>query len=362
MRWSRSAKGPTILLLEEDTVARSTVSWGHCVCSASPLPSTGVHYVELVFTRGADGYALGGSYMAGVLSAEQASGELIHGGNGLARMDKGFWGVDDSGGTAPFENSGIRDGTGLKAGAPAEAKTDRPGKGGRVFRDGTRVGLFVDMADRTLTIYRDGTPIPGLTFKGLPAEVYVGATLDDREASVRIIKQKAPPVPKCSPASPDMAEVIAVASASTADAPVEHGEFAPACVAQAENRYVVVDAIAGTSAGNSEVPIVLAEVVTPPPRIDVDQLVTSGDAAPAKAAILPPTAPSRRRRTWSSWWCCYTPTSVAKQPLVNKHVAPASDPGVQREFSDIRIVGSVRRASSGLGEASELGTPISPAL
>ena len=71
---------------------------------------------------------------------------------------------------------------------PAEAKT----ADGRVFRSGDRVGLLVDMGARTLAMYRDGAPIPGLTFTGLPAEVYVGATPFNTNVSVRI-EQKALP-------------------------------------------------------------------------------------------------------------------------------------------------------------------------
>ena len=101
-------------------------------------------------------------------------------------MADGFWGVDDSG--RSDSGTGIRHGRFGIAGAPSEAKT----AGGRVFLSGDRVGLLVDMGARTLAIYRDGAPIPGLTFTGLPAEVYVGATPDDRGARVRI-EQKALP-------------------------------------------------------------------------------------------------------------------------------------------------------------------------
>ena len=48
------------------------------------------------------------------------------------------------------------------------------------------------MGARTLAIYRDGAPIPGLTFTGLPAEVYVGATPYNDNVTVRI-EQKALP-------------------------------------------------------------------------------------------------------------------------------------------------------------------------
>ena len=103
-------------------------------------------------------------------------------------MADGFWGVDDHGGSGKA-GGGIRRGKGGTEIAPAEAKT---ADGGGVFRSGDLVGLLVDMDARTLAIYRNGAPIPGLAFTGLPAEVYVGATPYNHDVRVRI-EQKAPP-------------------------------------------------------------------------------------------------------------------------------------------------------------------------
>ena len=59
---------------------------------------------------------------------------------------------------------------------------------GAVFSQGDRVGLLVDMDARTLTFLRNGTPIhASLVFHNLPDQVYVAATPDDEDSSVRFV-------------------------------------------------------------------------------------------------------------------------------------------------------------------------------
>ena len=57
----------------------------------------------------------------------------------------------------------------------------------RIFLNGDTVGLLVNMDARTLTIHRNGTPIPSLVFEGLPERVRIAATLDDTDSEVRIV-------------------------------------------------------------------------------------------------------------------------------------------------------------------------------
>ena len=74
LRWSSTVKGANIKLSEGSAVARTGASGaeGHAVCSASALPSSGQHFVELEYTKGGRGEDLGSCYFTGVLSAAAA--------------------------------------------------------------------------------------------------------------------------------------------------------------------------------------------------------------------------------------------------------------------------------------------------
>ena len=57
-----------------------------------------------------------------------------------------------------------------------------------VFVAGDRIGLLVDMDAHTLTMLRNGTPIPSLVFDNLPHEdLYVAVTVFRTGNSVRIL-------------------------------------------------------------------------------------------------------------------------------------------------------------------------------
>ena len=57
-----------------------------------------------------------------------------------------------------------------------------------VFDYGDRIGLLLDMDARTLTMLRNGTPIPSLVFDNLPDEpLYVAATPFWKAMSVRFV-------------------------------------------------------------------------------------------------------------------------------------------------------------------------------
>ena len=74
---------------------------------------------------------------------------------------------------------------------PEEALTARPhGQESSlcVFASGDRIGLLVDMDAHTLTMLRNGTPIPSLVFDNLPHEdLYVAITLFHKGNSVRTL-------------------------------------------------------------------------------------------------------------------------------------------------------------------------------
>ena len=81
---------------------------------------------------------------------------------------------------------GMRNGSGGLAAAPAAAL----GSDGRVFAIGDTIGLLVDMDSRTLTLHRNGTPIPSLEFTSLPEQVYVVATPVWHGASVEFVRKQ----------------------------------------------------------------------------------------------------------------------------------------------------------------------------
>ena len=98
----------------------------------------------------------------------------------LSSLSSGFWGVDSEGVGSDHSINGIRRGAGGKVAVLAAAKTARSPDGKpRVFIAGDRIGLQMDMDAHTLTILRNGTPIPTLFFDNLPSgkEMYIAATL-----------------------------------------------------------------------------------------------------------------------------------------------------------------------------------------
>ena len=99
LRWSSTVKGDNIALSEGSAVARTGAKGeqGRAVCSASALPSSGQHFVELEYTLGGRGESLTGAYFTGVLSAAetQTAGLFRSKYKGPYDLPQGFWGVDD---------------------------------------------------------------------------------------------------------------------------------------------------------------------------------------------------------------------------------------------------------------------------
>jgi hypothetical protein len=104
---------------------------------------------------------------------------------GLASSSSGFWGVDD-GGIAGWSGMGVRYGHGGWQGVPEAAKTAGDG---RVFVSGDRIAFLVDREKATASLFRNGTPIPGLVFEDLPrsSDLYIGVTLFHTGSNARII-------------------------------------------------------------------------------------------------------------------------------------------------------------------------------
>ena len=105
-------------------------------------------------------------------------------------MSSGFYGVDSSikGGG---RYSGIRRGLGGHESVPVAASVaDASGihANGVTFNSGDRIGLLVDMDARTMTMLRNGTPIPSLVFHNLPEEVFVATTLWYKGSRMRLLR------------------------------------------------------------------------------------------------------------------------------------------------------------------------------
>ena len=209
LRWSTRYKDPGLTVDDGGSVARSS-TYSPGIRSEAALPSSGKHFIELVYTaherdastgeytRPKGTKDLGGGYCySGVLSADAALGQVYRNllqadgslqpaprpmnvfydrgfrdiacrNNGRSQSDlpqsdrnQGFWGVSDGGSIFLGDHFGGRVGQGHEP--------------PRVYGSGDCVGMLVDMDAHTLTIHRNGVPIPGLLISGLPDEVYVAA-------------------------------------------------------------------------------------------------------------------------------------------------------------------------------------------
>lgn len=201
---------------------------GKSLRSKAPLPASGRIYVEVVFSHGLQnpdtGTALHPGNMVGLVSHFAATNpskmqykDTAHLSSNkhpdfeLALMTHGFWGVDNTGDgdliperlswSGKRRVGGIRRGQGQFESAPAESRAaiarrrigamDCETSGGEehIFLNGDRVGLAIDMDLHTLKIYRNGDPVPGLTFQHLPADgsLYLACTLPIGGAAVQMI-------------------------------------------------------------------------------------------------------------------------------------------------------------------------------
>ena len=188
LKWCPVQKGRDIELAQTDTVATAT---GNCdsIRTATPLPTSGKHLVELLWEK--QGHPSGSflvfAHMVGVASGSLAISNVTF---ALAKAASSFWGVDSSGFPEESILTGIRRGKGGQSKVPEEALTARPHDRPPhcVFVAGDRIGLLVDMDAHTLTMLRNGTPIPSLVFDNLPHEdLYVAVTVFRTGNSVRIL-------------------------------------------------------------------------------------------------------------------------------------------------------------------------------
>lgn len=192
-KWSTKFKGSSLVVEDAGTLARnsgffSMSTVGQSICSEMPIPRTGRYWIEVQFDRDCTvaGEGLGYCYMMGLLAANLAEhSEIFNRPCGLASSSCGFWGVDDSG-IAGWSGMGIRHGFGGWQGAPESA---RIANGGRIFLSGDRIAILVDRDRATASFFRNGIPIPGLIFDGLPmfSDLYVGVTLFHLGSSARLV-------------------------------------------------------------------------------------------------------------------------------------------------------------------------------
>ena len=228
MHWAH--EGSDIDIRENGALAYNASGGGQSVRSAAALPASGKHVTEFIYGREGkdDGDDLGGGFYTGVLSAAAAQRiDVMNSRDGVRNMPDGYWGCSDDG---AFVHRGD--------GKWERAVDESLAADGDVFLLGDRVGVHVDMDARTLVMHRNGVPIPGLAFGGLPAEVYLCATPACKGSSVRIAAVAAPPVvgipvmQAASPASTHVATKAAevVAQVNKVDAKFVDVEEAPACL------------------------------------------------------------------------------------------------------------------------------------
>mmetsp|Transcript_36178 Transcript_36178/g.116490 ORF Transcript_36178/g.116490 Transcript_36178/m.116490 type:complete len:232 (+) Transcript_36178:218-913(+) len=188
LTWSSTHKGDGIVLSDAETLATAGESEGRVVRSAEPLPATGKHFVEVIYEPGSRALPspwLGACYFTGVVSADVDTIREMHEDENLAHLAHGFWGIEDSGDGG--ESCGVRRGKGGDEEAPTEAHIGRDVTA-PIFGRNDRLGLLVDMDERTLTFHRNGDPIPSLVLGGLPEEVYVVATPYNTGSRVQIVQ------------------------------------------------------------------------------------------------------------------------------------------------------------------------------
>jgi hypothetical protein len=138
--WSPNKLGPQILLSDEDrTVTRTTSSGWGCQLSESSI-SSGVHYVEFFIKANSSTCLLIGVASPSYTSFTSKSSEAL------------CWTLQSDGDSYMNGNSS-----------------------GQVFRysQGDRLGLLVDMQDRSLAFYLNGNRQSREPFGGLPEEVYL---------------------------------------------------------------------------------------------------------------------------------------------------------------------------------------------
>ena len=179
--WSRDDSRSSIKV-NEPHLASNGGSSGQTVRTAAPLPMTGRHFVEVAYNRsgGSESSSLGSCYETGLMSAEVANKRDWSSTSSL-EDSRGFWGADDSG-----DNKGDGSGNGSRVSRDARKRN------GRLFCNDDRVGMLVDMEQRSVQFYVNGTPIPELHFKGLPPEVFVVARPYNSDASVTINRASIP--------------------------------------------------------------------------------------------------------------------------------------------------------------------------
>ena len=173
MEWSREHKGANIIVSQDAKVATMGPD-GLQLCSvrsSTPLPASGCHLIEVALDVGNSAYSMIGLVASSKIDTDRSLG-----------TGPGFWGAAREAATyAAFR--GIRQGDGVRATAPAEALL----QDGHLFNPSDRIGLQVDMDKHTMTLLRNGTPIPALVFDNLPAEVYVAVSLEHNDRNARFV-------------------------------------------------------------------------------------------------------------------------------------------------------------------------------
>lgn len=188
--WSSSLKGDSITLDEDNLVAEQTGQYSS-VWGEEPLPLSGKHYWEVVFTQPEaqpGDFTVRDAYFVGVVNHKRTDE------NG-AGFSKGAWGI------VPYNDSRALRANGMDEGAvPASCRNPQ----GNIFGAGDRVGVLADMdaKPRTLQFYRDGVLLEGATVSGVAGSVRVLAC--PYSSGMTATLQFSPPIEKLASVRADL--------------------------------------------------------------------------------------------------------------------------------------------------------------
>jgi hypothetical protein len=164
VEWDANYMGEGIKLEEGGLQATAWLNGdegGHALRAKQPLPRTGLHYVEYVYTRPQrkQGGNLGGYYMVGVVADSLKHKAYVaqqdHSYNAVYHS-RAWWGLEDDGSVFVGEKK------------HKNLAKKYKNKQGRAYGSGDRVGMEIDMNKGTIKFFRNGEPLKGTEITGLP--------------------------------------------------------------------------------------------------------------------------------------------------------------------------------------------------
>lgn len=185
--WSTTIRGACIAVeaTHDGLLACASGGTGRSIACSRPIPSAGRHTIDVIIENNCkdSGEHLGSYNAIGLIdTAVPGSAEAFERFCGLARLERGFYGVENTGKGGESEQ-GIRRGAGGLEGVPEAALLAVPKdvpSWRHVFLSSDRITLVIDRDAATLAYLRNGVPVPGLILDISGAgddTLYLAATL-----------------------------------------------------------------------------------------------------------------------------------------------------------------------------------------